>query len=77
MRNVCGRKHFCVFEIFCELLQPFRKVSQSVFRVSIVVPLFFVLSFLVNRDSFLVLDRHFALLLDLLKIDLTSPAVAM
>ena len=37
---------------------------------------FLVFEFLVNRDSFLVPDRHFALLLDL-KVYLTSPAVAM
>ena len=55
----------------------FKKVSQSVSRCSIVVPLFiFVLGFSLNRASFLVPDRHFALLLDL-KMYLTSPAVAM
>ena len=36
----------------------------------------FVLKFLVNRASFLVPDRHFALMLDL-KMHLQSPAVAM
>ena len=52
--------------MFCELLQPFRKVSQSVSRGSIVIPLFVcVLTFLVNHASFLVPDRHFARLLDL------------
>ena len=45
-RNVCGWRHFCIFEIFCELHLPFRKVSQSVSRCSIVIPLFiFVLGF--------------------------------
>ena len=39
MRNVCGCKHFCTFEIFCELLQPFRKVLQPVSRCPTVIPL--------------------------------------
>ena len=56
--------HFCIFEMFCELLEPFEKVSQSVSRCSI-TPLCFYFGCLVNRCSFLVPDRHFALLLDL------------
>ena len=69
MRNVCGCK---------QLLQPLRKVSQWVSRRSIVIPfILFVFGFLVMRASFLVPDRHFALLLDLIKMFLMSPAVAM
>ena len=33
MRNVCRCRHFCIFEIFCELLQPFWKISQTVIRI--------------------------------------------
>ena len=33
MRSVCGRRHFCIFEIICELLQPFWKISQKVIRI--------------------------------------------
>ena len=39
-RCVCGCRHFCVFEIICELPQPFRKISQTVIRISIVIPLY-------------------------------------
>ena len=49
---------------------------KTVVRVSIDVVLFIFVEFLVNRVSFLVRFRHFALMLDL-KMYLTSPAVAM
>ena len=29
---MCGCRHFCIFEIFCVLLQPFWKISQTVVR---------------------------------------------
>ena len=48
MRNVCGCRHFCIFEIICELLQPFRKILQTVVRISIAIHSFyfvFVLGF--------------------------------
>ena len=31
---------FCFFQIICELRQPFRKISQTVVRISTVIPLF-------------------------------------
>ena len=66
MRNEGGCKHFFFFEIFCELLQPLWKISQTVVRGSIDVLLVIsVWSFLVNRTNFLVRVRHFALFLDL------------
>ena len=39
LRNVCGCKHFSVLQIICELLQPFRKISQTFDRISIAIPL--------------------------------------
>ena len=51
--------------------------SQTIVRVSMVIPLLLCcFEFLVNRASFLVRVRHFALVLDL-KMYVTSPAVAM
>ena len=34
-----GHKHFCVLYIVCELLQPNRKISQTVVRISTAIPL--------------------------------------
>ena len=76
MRNVCGCRHFCIFEIICELLQPFWKISQTVFSLPHRCPSFFCFELLVDRAGFPVPRRHFALLLDL-KMFLMSPAVAM
>ena len=66
-------------KIICDLLQPFRKISQKVVRISTVIPLFiFVFGFLrVVCTSLLSQVCHFALLLDLLKMQPMSPAVAM
>ena len=66
---MCGCRHFCFFEIFFE---HFWKVSHSVFQCSIVILLFNLVCFGVNRASFLVRVRHFALVLDL-KMYVTSP----
>ena len=69
-------------QIICELFRPFRKISQTVIRISIVIPLpLFVLGFGgLSRTIYPVLLCHLALVLDLemyLKMFLTSPAVAM
>ena len=37
---MCRCKHFCIFEIICELLQPFWKISQAVIRISTDIPRF-------------------------------------
>ena len=75
--NMCKCRHFCIFEIISEHLKRFWKVPQTVVRGDC-YPSFFYFCFelLVNRSSFLVRFRHFALMLDL-KMCLTSPAVAM
>ena len=74
---MCRCRHFCIFEIINEHLKRFWKVPQTVVRGDC-YPSFFYFCFelLVNRSSFLVRFRHFALMLDL-KMCLTSPAVAM
>ena len=38
-RTACGCRHFCIFEIICELLWLFRKISQTVVRRPIAIPL--------------------------------------
>ena len=42
MRNVCGCWHFCVFELFCDVLQPLPKILQAVSTCSL-APVFLVL----------------------------------
>ena len=42
LRTVCGCRQFCVFWIICELLQPLRKISLTVVRISTDIPLFFL-----------------------------------
>ena len=44
-----GACNFCVLKIICELLKPLRKVSQTVVRISIVVP-FLILSLVFEGD---------------------------
>ena len=67
MRSVCEcRQHFCILQIICELLQPFRDVSQAVSPCLFVV-LIFCFWFWDYRVGFLALDhkyRHFVNLLD-------------
>ena len=75
MRNVCGCRHLCIFEIFCELLQPFREgLANGRPSVDSHPSLNYCCEFSVNRASFLLPDRHFALLrfLDLLRVSISS-----
>ena len=60
--------HLCVLWTVCELLQQFRKVSQTVVRISTAIPLFDYVfgSLMVIRATLVGLVRHFALELDLL-----------
>ena len=83
-RTVCGCRHFCVFQIVCEILQPLRKISQTVVRISIVIPLFVFFLERERREVLVYLvclapvslkpDRHVALRLDLMR---TCPATSM
>ena len=74
VRNVCGCWHFCISEIICELpLTVPEGLANG--RARLDCYSFFCFGFLVDRASFLVLHRQFALLLDL-KMYLMSPAVA-
>ena len=61
--TVCGCRHFCIFEIFCELPPtiPEGLASRSSEARLSSLFLFSVLGYLVNRASFLLPDRHFAL----------------
>ena len=52
MTNVWGRRHFCIFEIICERLKTFRKVSQTVVRGTIVIPFFFLHEFFGESRQF-------------------------
>ena len=53
---------FCVFEIFCEVLQTSQKILEAMLDCC---PSYYFLGFMVKRTSFMVPDRHFTLLLDL------------
>ena len=68
---MCGCRHFCISEVFCEPLYPLwegRAIGLPMLDCyPLISSLFWCL--VMNRASFLVPDRHFALLLNL-KMDL-------
>ena len=66
-RNVCGHGRLCA------LTQPFRKISQTVVRISTVI-LLVILFLIFGAPNFLVHVSHFVLYLDLL---MTSPVKMM
>ena len=72
LRNLCGCKSFCIFEIVCERLQPLWKISQPIIRIGLVFLFFyFVWVFVeIGRSRFQKLSPFVALLIDLLKTHL-------
>ena len=75
MGNVCGCRLFCIFEIFFELLQPFRKTDtrSSESRLSSLFLIFGLVFWRVICTCLQEHVRHFVLELELL----TNPAMPM